>query len=127
MGDTTNPAQAGDFDRLFKLLGFDPAKEVGPKDEPQGGSVFAEAMREIVAERTKANKEKAVVLIRQAIELKGKWEDEERKFLVAKKKFFKDFGKVMTRIEALARGESLASVEAKENAEKTNEKTNDSE
>ena len=104
----------GDFDRLFKVLGFDPGKDVGPKTLPDGGGVFAEAMREVVKERSEANKAKAVVLIKQAIDLKAKWDDEERKFLASKKKFFKDFGKVVSRIEALARGETLANVEAKE-------------
>lgn len=130
MADTpANPVQTtgGDFDRLFKVLGFDPGKEIGPKTEPQGGGVFAEAMREVVAERTKANKEKAVVLIKQAIDLKAKWDEEEKKFLASKKKFFKDFGKVINRIEALARGESLANVEAKEKEAENKDKGGDGE
>lgn len=121
MSDTntppTPPAAPNEFDRLFKLFGFDPSKEVGPKEEIKGLGLFADAMKEVVAERTKANKEKAVVVIKQAIDLKAKWDDEEKKFLAAKKKFFKEFGKVMGRIESLARGESLANVEAKEQEE----------
>ena len=114
----------GDFDRLFKVLGFDPGKDVGPKDLPsEGGGVFADAMREVVKERSEANKAKAVVLIKQAIDLKAKWDEEEKKFLASKKKFFKDFGKVVNRIEALARGETLANVEANEKA-KEQEKEN---
>ena len=123
MADTANPATTGgDFERLFKVLGFDPSKDVGPKNEISGGGVFAEAMKEVVAERTKANKEKAVVLIKQAIDLKAKWDEEEKKFASAKKKFFKDFGKVINRIEALARGESLANVEAKEKEQEGKDK-----
>ena len=111
----------GDFDRLFKVLGFDPGKDVGPKGEIGGGGVFAEAMKEVVKERTEANKVKAVVLIKQAIDLKAKWDEEEKKFLGSKKKFFKDFGKVLNRIEALSRGESLANVEAKEKEQQEKE------
>lgn len=109
------PSSSGaEFDRLFKTIGFDPSKEVGPREDVKGGGLFAEAMKEVVAERTKANKDKAIVVIKQAIDLKAKWEEEEKKFNSAKKKFFKEFNKVMSRIEALSRGESLANVEAKE-------------
>lgn len=121
MADNNNPPVTGQqvddqFGRLFKVLGFDPSKEIGPKDSA-GGSVFTEAMKEVVKERAEANKVKAVVLIKQSIDLKAKWDEEEKKFLASKKKFFKDFGKVMNRIEALARGESLANVEAREQQE----------
>jgi hypothetical protein len=111
MAEATAP---NEFEKLFKILGFDPSKEVGPKETIVGGGVFAEAMKEVVKERTEANKAKAVVLIKQAIDLKANWDEQEKKFLAAKKKFFQDFGKTVNKIESLSRGETLAHVEAKE-------------
>ncbi len=118
MAETTG----SEFDRLYKVLGFDPSKDVGPKDAIYGIGVFAEAMREVVKERTDANKSKAVILIRQAIDLKAKWDEIERNFMGSKKKFFKEFVPVVNRIEALSRGETLANVEAKEKEKESKDK-----
>jgi hypothetical protein len=118
MGNDPQTQQPTNFDRFFAVLGFDPGKETGPKEEVKGLGLFAEAMREVVKERTEANKVKAVAAIRQVIDLKTKWDDEERKFLVSKNKFFNDFGKVVAKIEAMSRGESLTSIEASEAREK---------
>jgi len=110
MADNVNPSEQ--FERLFKVLGFDPSKDVGPKTgEAAAANVFASAMKEVVAKRAAANQAKAVVLVEQLIAQKEKWDEEERKFMGSRKKFFKDFGKALNKIEALARGETVTSAE----------------
>lgn len=92
--------QDRNVDRLAALLGFDPARE-SPAD-----GVFAEAMREINEERARAQKERASQLIRQAIALREQMHHAERQFESQRRKFHKDLGKLVARIEALAAGKA---------------------
>lgn len=102
-------------DRLTKVLGFDPAKS-------GGGGVFQEAMEEVNKKRADAYKAKAVALIEQAMDLRQKMDDAERQFNAQKKKFEKELGKLVNRIEGLAGGKSPAQIEAEEKEKESQEK-----
>lgn len=117
---------ASSLDRLQKLLGFDPNKQVGPTGEgSEAGGAFSEALKQVVKKRQEANTAKAVALLEQALDVQGKWLDEKRKFASVEKKMAKEFSKLLNRIEALARGESIASVEAAEKEQEQKDKDKD--
>lgn len=92
-------------ERLTKVLGFDPARS-------SGGSVFQEAMEEVNKKRVEANKARAIALIEQAVELRHKMDEAQRQFNAQTKKFEKELGKLVSRIEGLAGGKSPAQIEA---------------
>lgn len=94
-------AKKDPVERLAGLLGFDPAKP----DTGDSG-VLAEAMAEVKKERAEAAKKKATELIRTAIELRSKFDAVEKKFNEEKARFNKELGKVINRIEAMAKGQA---------------------
>lgn len=102
-------------ERLTKVLGFDPAKNAG-------GGVFAKAMDEVKKKREEAALSKATALIEQAMDLRQKMDDAERAFNVQKKKFEKELGKLVGRIEGLAGGKTPAQIEAEEKERESQEK-----
>jgi predicted RNA-binding Zn ribbon-like protein len=110
---------SGNIERLTKVLGFDPAKA-------SGGNVFSEALNEVQKKRTEATKAKAMELIESAIKLREEMDGLERQFGGQKKKFEKELGKVLNRIESMARGLSPSQAEAQEKeAESQSDKSED--
>lgn len=94
-------------DRLSRVLGFDPARKGGT-------GVFADALEVVNKKRAEAAKDKAVGLIEQAITLREQMAQAENTFNAQKKKFEKELGKLVGRIEALAGGKSPSQIEADE-------------
>jgi hypothetical protein len=105
--------------RLIKLVGFHPTKET-PVADPSVGGVFAQALLNVKKKKEAAALDSATKLFELAFDNQTKWEEVERQFFAQKKKRDKEFAKIVGKIEALARGESLSSIEAKaaEKAEK---------
>jgi hypothetical protein len=103
------------------VLGYNPTKET-PTVDTEAGGVFAQALKKVKQQKIDAALESATKLIESAVVCQAKWEDVERKFNDEKKKFHKELGKIVGKIGALARGESLASIEAKAAEEKDNDK-----
>jgi Skp family chaperone for outer membrane proteins len=119
-----NQNQNDPLSRLVKLIGFHPTKDT-PVADPNVGGVFAQALLNVKKKKEAAALDAATKLFEQAFENQSKWEEVERRFNAEKKKHNKEMGKIVTKIEALARGESLASIEAKaaENKDKEDKET----
>lgn len=103
MSDTSS------VDRLSKALGYDPAKQSG-----NGSEVFQNALKKIQKKRDEELEAKAEELLQKAIDLRMKMDEADRQFNSQKKKFDKELGKLLSRIEAFSRGESPAAIDAKE-------------
>lgn len=88
-------------ERLEKMLGFDPSKQSA------GSDVLTKAVEAITKERAEEALGKATDLLKQAIDLRKKRDQAERDFTAATKKFDKELGKLLNRIEALASGTSV--------------------
>lgn len=96
-------------DRLSNLLGFDPAKNVSP-----GNEVLQEALKEINEERAKASKVAAKELLLKAIDVRTQWAGKKREFEALDKKFEKELGKLMNKLDALSKGKSMEEAEREE-------------
>lgn len=105
-------AENTSIDRLCKVLQYDPAKQSG-----SNSSVFNKALQAVQERRDKEIQAKAEELLQQAIDLRCKMDESERQFNANKKKFEKELGKLVNRIEAYSRGESSSAVDAKETEE----------
>ena len=105
-------AQGKNIERLTKILGYDPAKQHG------GAGVFTEALKELQEESDKQVKEQAKGLLAKAIDLRRKMNERVRTVNSEVKKFDKELGKLLNKIEAFSKGSSLADMEAQEKEEK---------
>ncbi len=88
------------------------SKNVGRLDtlfEPheQKLNILAEALEEISKERAEKRKEAAKELIRKALDLKEQKDKAKKEFLAKDKKWEKELGKVMSRLERMAQGKPL--------------------
>jgi len=84
-------------ERLEKLLGFDPAKS-----DATTNSVVTEAIKEIQAERDVEVKGKVKDLLTEAVDLRKKQAEVQKKFDGETKKFEKSLGNLLSRIEKMA-------------------------
>jgi hypothetical protein len=96
------------IDRLTKILGYDPAKQHG------GPTVFSDALKELQEEQDEAVKGQAKELLSAAIGLRKKMNEKVRTVNSEMKKFDKELGKLLNKIEAFSKGANLAEVEAQE-------------
>ncbi len=69
-------------------------------------NVLSEALKEIDEEDGKKRKQEAKDLVRQALELQKQLKTTERNFNKEKAKFEKQLGKLLNRINAMAKGEA---------------------
>jgi hypothetical protein len=97
-------------DRLSELLGFDPTKR--PTLGPKGGTLFTEALADIVKEREEKAKVQATELFRKAIGLSEERNKARRAFSQADAKFEKELGKVLNEINGLVSGREPEPAEA---------------
>lgn len=109
-----NGGEGKNIERLTRILGYDPVKQHG------GPNVFGEALKELQEESDKQVKEQAKGLLAAAIDLRKKMNERQRTVQSEVKKFDKELGKVLNKIEAFSKGSSLAEVEAQEKEEKEN-------
>ena len=69
--------------------------------------VLREALNKVSKEEAEKKKESAKVLIRKALELQSRMEQAERTFNSEKKKFDKELGKTLNRLNNMASGKSI--------------------
>jgi hypothetical protein len=103
MGNKDN--KPGTAERMDGMLGFDASK-----NNP-GKTVFDEALKAVTKKRDEANKTKAVELIEKAIGLREKIDAAKKQFEGQEKKFNKELGKLLSSIEAMAKGTTPAPTE----------------
>ena len=89
-----------------------PSKNVGRLDslfEPHEEKldILTEALGEISKERAEKRKEAAKELIRKALDLKDQMNASRKEFEGKSKKFDKELGKVMNRLQNMAKGKPL--------------------
>lgn len=94
---------ANSTERLTNLVGFDPAQHPKVTDE-----IFKEVMQDINEARAEKAKEKARGLLEQAFELRGQMAKARSEFERQEKKFEKELGKILNRLESELRGATLA-------------------
>jgi enamine deaminase RidA (YjgF/YER057c/UK114 family) len=93
------PQQKNNYDKLEELLQFNPSKP--PKVTNQ---VLGEALKEIQEEQAKEAKANAKTLLTQAMELAKKRETAKKAFLDQDRKFDKELGKFMNKLNAYING-----------------------
>lgn len=106
-------------DRLVKILGYDPARS------HSGPTVFSEALKELQEESDKQTKAQAKELIGKAVELRKKMNERVRSVNSEIKKFDKELGKLLNKIEAFSKGQNLSDIEAQEKDRDDKEDKND--
>ena len=84
-------------ERLEKLLGFDPGKS-----DATTNSVVSDAIKEIQAERSEEVKGKVKKLLSEAVDLRKKQAETQKKFDTEAKKFEQSLGKLLSKIESMA-------------------------
>lgn len=102
-------------DRLAKILGYDPAGSHG------GATVLTAALKEIQEEQDKATLATTKELVYKAMELRKQMKNKANQVNAELKKFDKELGKLLNRIEAFSKGKSLADIEAGEKDENKTE------
>ena len=91
------------------------------KPHEQAVDVLKEALQEVSEERAEKKKESAKELIRKALDLKKQMDTAESQFTSQKKKWDKELGKVMNRINNMAAGRPLDSGEKEEKEGETDD------
>lgn len=77
-------------------------------------NVLQEALKEVAKEDSEARKGKAKEMIRKALDLKRQMDEAERKFTSEKKKWDKELGKTLNRLNNMANNRPLEEGEEKE-------------
>jgi hypothetical protein len=90
---------ANSTERLKTLVGFDPAQRPKVTDD-----IFKEVMQDINEERAAIAKDKARTLLTQAFELREQMVKARSDFERQEKKFEKELGKILNRLESELRG-----------------------
>jgi len=88
-------------ERLATLVGFDPAKRGSLSDE-----LFKEVLEDLTEERVKKAKEAAKEQLEKAVKLREDFDKAEKSFDSQKKKFNKELGKLLNKIESQLKGEA---------------------
>ena len=70
-------------------------------------NVLQEALKEVNEERAEKRKDSAKALIREALDLQEQMNAAERRFTSEKKKWDKKLGKLINRLNAMAKGQPL--------------------
>jgi len=91
---------ADNTERLEKLIGFDAAKRQGVTQE-----LFQEVLGEVKKERFEKAKGAAREQLLKAIELREKMYNIEKEFSAQRKKFDKELGKLLGRLESSLGGQ----------------------
>lgn len=86
-------------------------------------NVLQEALKEVAKEDTETRKGKAKEMIRKAVELNRQMEEAERTFNSQKKKFDKELGKTLQRLNNMANNKPLEDGVEKEGSEKNSEES----
>ena len=86
-------------ERLSSMVGFDPAKHPQVTDD-----VFKKVMKDIKEERAEKAAEKAKGLLEQAFALSGQMAKAASDFKRQEKKFDKELGKLINRLESELKG-----------------------
>lgn len=94
-----------EFERLREVLGFDPGSK------SPGADVFNEVLQEVKKERAEQQKARAKEIVLEAIKIQEEQKKLKNQFEAQNKKFEKTLGKLLNRLEAMARGNEPPSEE----------------
>ena len=88
-------------ERLKEMVKFDPSKPTGLSEE-----LFAEVLEDVTKERIEEAKTEAKGLLEKALKLREDFGKAKKDFARQEKKFNKELGKLLNKVEAKLRGEA---------------------